>query len=176
MFQHNLALGKNIHHMMSHNPHIRDTLVELMRQIICIIQTERFDPLTVKFDISSPAGLPDKVVVLLSEAQYSKAPINEAVLPSPADPNNQLLGFVDSLYKALMENNPTALAWIRMCPSLCATLFSVAAYIYNHYFSHRRWDFRRPMIWEAAERTTGYVNTLDGSPVKDLLITSNIPR
>lgn len=109
-------------------PKCRQLIDQFAQSFFLVITKEKFDPRRVKFEVSSPVGEIDKIVVLLLEGPILREPFHEA--PEMINsPSYQLVRNVQSMYSAFLAENSYVRGWVDCCPSFGEVLVAIVNYL-----------------------------------------------
>lgn len=114
--------------MYLNKPRCRHLIDQFAQSFFTVIARENFDPRRVKFEVTSPVGEIDKIVVLLMEGPILREPFHEAP-ELPSSPSYQLVRNIQSMYSAFLAENSHVRGWVDCCPSFGEVLVAIANYL-----------------------------------------------
>lgn len=164
MFDHNLRAGVEMYKMLRGNPKIRESIFGIIRRIVDFTLQGRYNPLTMEFNMISPRGESNKIFMVLQCAEYMAEPLPEFKYDKN-DSSAVMVGFVNSLYQAILGHNSEIATFIHYCPTLATNIYALTNFIYLNFYRYSRKDFSRKMVWDS------YDHHVDG----DFIISSHIP-
>ena len=149
----NLNLGLELYQMFKTCPRIRRSIKFLTHKMITMLCSENLDPTTLSFRAISPCGEPRKMFITLEKALYITGPLK---LPedTPQDNSFQLTRTVDSLYKAVLEDNGYLRGYLQVSEGLCDLVYCIALHLHRFYTARGRRDLKEPVVWDVYDHWT----------------------
>lgn len=170
IFDKNLRRSVELYKMLKLNPKIRASVFGVIRRIVDFVLQGPYNPQTIEFSVLSPRGETNKIFMVLQVAEILDTPLPE-YNPHPGEASEQMVGFVNSLYSAILGHNSEVAMFMEYCPDLATNIYAISNFIYDHFYQYTRKDFSRQMVWDSYDHKDPY----DAEAYPDFVIVSHIP-
>ena len=122
------------------NPKMRRLIQDFLESFVQMLHTEGFDPRTVKFEMITPKGEPNKLVLTLQEAQYLDGQTLEQLeeRENVRGASYQFVRVLRSFYASLLAENGRMQGLVDACSGLCDCIFNLGAYMLERYDCGRK--------------------------------------
>ncbi len=126
--KHNYEMAK----MFENNKGIQSLIGRFSEIFFQLVESENFDPRTVKFAHIVPKGEEDKLVLTLQSAEYLTAPLVEGEVDIKSA-SYKLVGVVKSFYSSFLTANSSLSGFIDSCPGFCDCIYLIAEYLLERF-------------------------------------------